>query len=113
MNPINGQTSWVFVIEENKLRENTVNLVFLKGLSILLIKSAGQIYTLSNKCAHMGCGLVGGTLKDHTLQCSCHDWKYDIRTGEFLDAKEIRIPTYQWRLENGRIFINIEEGGQS
>lgn len=113
MNPVNGRSSWVFVIEDKKLQENSVNLVFPKGLSILLIKSAGQIYAVSNQCAHMGCGLAGGSLKGHTLQCPCHDWRYDIRTGEFLDAKEIRIPMYQWWLENGRIFINIEEGDRS
>lgn len=111
MNPINSQPSWIFVIEENKLQENSVNLVFPRGLPVLLIKKTGQIYAISNKCAHMACGLGGGTLKTYTIQCPCHDWRYDIRTGEFLDAKEIKIPTYQWQLVDGKIFINIKEGG--
>ncbi len=113
MNPVNSQSSWVFVIEENKLLENSVSLVFPKGLSVLLIKKDGQIYALSNKCAHMACALGGGTLDRYTIQCPCHDWRYDIRTGEFLDAKEIKIPTYKWQLVDGKIFINIEEGGRS
>jgi nitrite reductase/ring-hydroxylating ferredoxin subunit len=113
MDTINDPSLWVFVIEENKLQENRVNVVFPKGLSILLIKKAGQIYALSNKCAHMGCGMGGGTLKDYTIQCPCHDWRYDIRTGEFLNAREIKISTYQWRLTDGKIFINIDEGGRS
>ncbi len=86
MNPIDSQPSWIFVIEENELQENSVNLVFPRGLPVLLIKKTGQIYAISNKCAHMACGLGGGTLKDYTIQCPCHDWRYDIRTGEFLDA---------------------------
>ncbi len=113
MTPINSQSSWVFVIEEKKLQENSVNLVFPKGRSVLVIKKAGQIYAISNKCAHMACALGGGTLEDYTIQCPCHDWRYDIRTGEFLDAKEIKLPTYQWRVVNGKLLINTEEGGRS
>ena len=113
MDTMDDPSSWAFAVEENKLQDHRVNLVFVKGLSVLLIKKAGQIFALSNKCAHMGCGLAGGTLKGHILQCPCHDWRYDIRTGEFLDAREIEIPTYPWRLADGKIFINIEEGGRS
>ncbi len=113
MDTMNDSSLWTFVIEENQLQENRPNVVFPKGLSILLIKKAGQIYALSNKCAHMGCGMGGGTLNGYTLQCPCHDWRYDIRTGEFLNAGEIKIPTYQWQSVDGKIYINIGEGGQS
>jgi nitrite reductase/ring-hydroxylating ferredoxin subunit len=113
MNPANDQTSWVFAIEENKLRENSLNPVFPKGLSVLLIKKNGQVYAVSNKCAHMACGLGAGSLKDYTIQCPCHDWKFDIRNGEFLNAREIKIPTYPCRSVDGKIFININEGGRS
>ncbi len=99
--------SWVFVMEENKLQEDSFNMVFLRGLPVLLIKKEGEIYALSNKCAHMACPLAGGTLKDYTIQCPCHDWRFDIRTGQFLDAKEIKIPTYEWKLSDGKIFIKI------
>ena len=112
MDPANS-ASWVFAIEEDKLKEESVNVVFPRGRSILLIKSAGQIYALSNKCAHMACPLSGGTLKDQTIQCPCHDWRFDIRTGEFLNAREIKIPIYPWRLADGKIFIHLEEGGRS
>ena len=95
--------TWLFAIEEDKLQENSTSLVFPKGLPILLIKKDGQVYAVSNKCAHMACGLGAGLLKDYTIQCPCHDWKYDIRTGEFLDAKEIKIPTYPCRSADGKI----------
>lgn len=104
---------WVFAIEEDKVKEKSVTVVFPKGLSVLLIKSAGQISALSNKCEHMACPLSGGVLKDQTIQCPCHDWRFDIRTGEFLNAREIKVPVYPWRLEDRKIFIHLEEGGRS
>ena len=81
--------------------------VFPKGVSIALVKSKGQIYAISNKCAHMGCPLTVGTLDGYVLTCPCHDWRYDIRTGQFLDAKEIIIPTYEWKIEDGKVFIKL------
>ncbi len=101
------ESSWIFAIEENELQENSTKTVFPKGLSVLLIKKTGEIYALSNKCAHMACALAGGTLKDYTIKCPCHDWRFDIRTGEFLDAKEIKIPIYELKLSDGKIFIKI------
>lgn len=99
--------SWVFAIEENNVQENSVNMVFPKGLPVLLIKKDGEIYAISNKCAHMACPLAGGNLEGYTMECPCHDWKYDIRTGEFLDAKEIKIPLYDFKVSEGKIFIKI------
>ncbi|MFX1466025.1 MAG: Rieske (2Fe-2S) protein [Promethearchaeota archaeon] len=100
--------SWVFAIEAEKLQENALNLVFPKGVSILIIKKEGQIYAISNKCAHMACPLAVGVLEEYTIKCACHDWKFDIKTGEFLDANEIKIPIYEWKLEDGKIFVKIE-----
>jgi 3-phenylpropionate/trans-cinnamate dioxygenase ferredoxin subunit len=55
----------------------------------------------------MACSLGGGTLEGYTIKCPCHDWGFDIRTGEFLDAKEIRIQTYEWKLSEGKILIKV------
>ena len=111
MKPENEE--WIFAAEESRLREGSLHPVFPKGLAILLIKKEGRVYAVSNKCAHMACGLSAGALKEYAVQCPCHDWRFDIRTGEFLNAREIKIPTYRLRAEGGKIFIHIEEGGRS
>ena len=105
-----SKSLWVYVTEEKELQENSANMVFPKGLPVLLIKKGDEIYAISNKCAHMACALAGGTLNDYTIKCPCHDWKFDIRTGEFLDAKEIKIPVYDSKSSDGKIFIKIREG---
>jgi 3-phenylpropionate/trans-cinnamate dioxygenase ferredoxin subunit len=102
---------WIFAVEENKLLENSLTPIFPKGLPVLLIKKDGKIYCLSNKCAHMACGLTAGSLKEYAVQCPCHDWKFDIRTGEFLSAREIKIPTFPCRTVNGKVFVHIGGGG--
>ncbi|HXZ26257.1 MAG TPA: Rieske (2Fe-2S) protein [Nitrospiria bacterium] len=112
MTPVDSGSSWIFVIEEQRVQDGTVTPVFPKGRQVLLIRQSGQLHALSGTCAHMGCSMAEGNLNGHTLRCPCHDWTYDIRTGEFKDAREIRIPIYPWRVEDGKIYINIDEGGR-
>ena len=100
---------WVAAVDESHLQEGTINLVSPKGVSIILIKKDGQVYALRNRCAHMSCTLAGGRLDGHTLQCPCHEWKFDITTGEFIAAREIKVQTYQCRSEDGTIHVKLEE----
>jgi nitrite reductase/ring-hydroxylating ferredoxin subunit len=100
---------WVPAVEESALQEGSVNLVTPKGVSIVLIKKDGRLYALRNRCAHMACTLSGGRLDGYTLQCPCHEWKYDITTGEFLNAREIAVPIYPCKSQDGQILIRLEE----
>jgi len=100
---------WVPALSESQLRDDTVNLVSAKGVSIILIKRGASIYALRNRCAHMSCTLAGGRLDGDTIQCPCHEWKFDITTGEFIDAREIKVQTYVCKSENGQIQVKMEE----
>ena len=100
---------WVLAVDESHLQEGTINLVSPKGVSIILIKKDGHIYALRNRCAHMSCTLAGGRLDGYTLQCPCHEWKFDITTGEFIDAREIKVQTYLCKSEDGQVQVKMEE----
>ncbi|MFA5099410.1 MAG: Rieske (2Fe-2S) protein [Candidatus Omnitrophota bacterium] len=107
-NQIMTDNSWIPVLEDEKLIEQSVRLVSPRGLSVLLIrKIKGEIYAISNKCPHMGCPLRTGLLEGYILTCPCHDWRFDIRTGEFLDAKEIMLPVYPVKIVDGMILVKI------
>jgi len=103
------ESVWVPTLDEANLLEGTINLASLKGVSIILINKGGHIYALRNRCAHMACTLAGGRLDGYTLQCPCHEWKYDITTGEFLEAREITVPTYRCKSQDGKILVKLEE----
>ena len=101
------EPSWVFALNANELKENTLKLVELNDKPVLLIRKEGQIYALSNKCKHMGCPLSAGTLEDRTLRCSCHGWRYDIKTGEYLGSRDIALKVYENKIEDGKVFVYI------
>ena len=95
------------MLDEAKLPENRMAVVFPYGLPIMLVKNSGNIYAISNKCAHMGCTLSRGQLVGLTLKCPCHDWMYDLKTGEFITATEIKIPVYESKVEDQKIYLKI------
>ncbi len=84
-----------------------MTVVFPYGLPVLLVRRGPDVYAVANKCAHMGCSLSRGTLGGFIVECPCHEWTYDIRTGSFITAPEIRIPRYECKTENGKIYVNI------
>jgi nitrite reductase/ring-hydroxylating ferredoxin subunit len=103
-----ADNDWIVAVEEGKLRDNSVKLVSPKGIGLLLIRKSGnEIYAVSNKCAHMSCPLLGGVLEGYILQCPCHDWRFDIRTGELLEAEEIKIKVYEWKIIDGNICVKL------
>ena len=100
---------WVPTLDESHLREETINLVSPKGVSIILIKKDARVFALRNRCAHMACTLAGGRLDGYTLQCPCHEWTFDIATGEFIAAREIKVQTYPCKSQDGKILVKLEE----
>ncbi|HNW45029.1 MAG TPA: Rieske (2Fe-2S) protein [Elusimicrobiales bacterium] len=95
--------------ELGKLEEGRLHPVFPKGLPVLLVKIDGRVFALENRCAHMGCPLAAGTLDGYTLRCPCHDWRFDVRDGSFLDAPELRLKTYAVTVADGKVFIGEEK----
>jgi len=99
---------WVRVMKADALHNGSMAAVFPKGLPVLLVRGAdGETHALANKCPHMGCPLARGRLDGNILQCPCHDWRFDIRTGAFLDAPEISLPRYEWKIADGDVHIKL------
>jgi nitrite reductase/ring-hydroxylating ferredoxin subunit len=100
---------WTFAIKDNEIQENRLYRVYPKGLPVLIFKKGTSLYSVASNCPHMGCSLGGAAFEGTILQCPCHDWRFDITTGFFIDAPEIRLETYRLKAENGNVYINLEK----
>jgi 3-phenylpropionate/trans-cinnamate dioxygenase ferredoxin subunit len=99
--------SWTEVLDDTGLPEGAMAPVYPLGLNVLLARVGGAVYAVSGKCAHMGCPLFTGRLEGYTIICGCHDWRFDVRTGRFLNAPELGLAVYPTKLEAGKLFVNI------
>jgi nitrite reductase/ring-hydroxylating ferredoxin subunit len=100
-------TGWIYVMDDASLPEGGLAPAYPKGLSVAVARVDGEVHALSGTCAHMGCPLFTGALSGAVLTCPCHDWRFDVRTGEFLDAPELRLKVYPVRTENDKLFISL------
>lgn len=103
-------SSWVFAMED-KLEEEKIKLVKVAGKQILLVRKEGKIYAIDNECPHMGCPLKSGILDGYVLKCGCHNWGFDIRTGEnvdtgeYIDVPDPKVDTYDTQVSDGKILV--------
>jgi nitrite reductase/ring-hydroxylating ferredoxin subunit len=101
--------NFIPVLEEKELQEGTMKLIKVEGLPVLLIKQLGQIYAIDNRCPHMACGFSGGSLDGNVIICPCHDWRFDLKTGEYKDDPSMKLKSYEWKTKSGKILVKVDD----
>ncbi len=96
-------------LEEKALKDGTMKLVSVEGTPILLIKRSGRIFAIDNRCPHQGCGFSGGTLDGLVIVCPCHEWRFNLETGEYEEESAFRLVKYEWKIKDGKIWVKLED----
>ena len=70
----------------------------------------GNVYAISNydpvACASvLARGIVGTRGTIPVVASPMHKQSYDLRTGQCLDDAEVRVPTYDVRVDGGVVFV--------
>lgn len=74
----------------------------------------GEWYATQNQCPHrmqmaLSRGMIGTQQDEPKVACPFHKKTFSLSTGECLNGDECSIKTYPVKIENGKIFIGIEE----
>ena len=94
-------------MDDMALLEGRMAPAYPFGINVVVARVEGMIYAVSGACPHMACPLFTGKLSGHTITCPCHDWRFDIRTGKFLDAPELGVAVFPVKSEAGKVFVKI------
>ncbi len=101
--------NYVPVLDEKELQEGKMKPVRIQGIPLLLIKQHGKIYVIDDRCPHMGCKFSGGKLDGNVVICPCHDWRFNLDTGEYAEQSGYVLTAYPFKVESGKIWVNLEE----
>lgn len=114
--------------DETELDDGERILVQIEGQEIGVFKQDGEYYAYTNWCAHQGGPCCEGSLtgtqeasydrenleveldwvrEDEILNCPWHGWEYDVTTGECLSRQKIQLPSYETRIEDGQIVLEV------
>ncbi len=100
---------FVPVLDEKELAEGKMKLAHVRGTPVLLIKQQGRIFAIDNRCPHQSCALSGGALDGLVMICPCHDWRFNLETGEYEEEPSFVLVKYEWKVEAGKIWVKLPE----
>lgn len=116
------------VAEEGDIAPGERTLVELDGTEIGVFRMGDQYYAYPNWCPHQGgpvCeGYLTGTQEEtfdretldsslewtsegEILNCPWHGWEFDVRTGEALSGKGVKLPSFSVTVEDGDVVVSI------
>ena len=95
-------------IKDADLAEGKMRAVRVKGRPVLLARVGGQVFAVSNLCPHEGCAFQGGILTGYIVMCPCHGWKFDVRSGQYMEIPQVKLECYRCKIESGKIHVEIQ-----
>ncbi len=99
---------YVDVIAADELPVGTARAAWANDLPVLLANVSGDVYAVRNQCGDSPLPLDTGTLAGAEIRCPWHGCRYDVRSGQRLDADEARLRVFPTSVEAGRIRIAID-----
>ena len=82
-------------------------LVSVSGVDILLINIKGVIYACENECPHQGSPLSAAVVKENTLSCPRHGYRFNLVDGNCADHPEFILKIYPVQLSGDDILIDL------
>jgi nitrite reductase/ring-hydroxylating ferredoxin subunit len=73
---------------------------------IALYHTETGFFATGNTCPHRGGPLGEGDLLGNDIVCPWHFWAFDVRTGECPGNPEVRVESFEVRVESGRVLVH-------
>jgi nitrite reductase/ring-hydroxylating ferredoxin subunit len=81
--------------------------VSVGGTPVALYNVGGTVYATTNVCLHRGGPLGQGLLEGRSVLCPWHAWAWDVASGENVANPQLKIATYEVRVENGDVLVRV------
>ena len=114
--PTQQLTSWFAACRAEDVPENGGVCVKYKEEQIALFyfTRKNEWYATQNECPHrkqmaLSRGMIGAQGDEPKIACPFHKKTFSLATGKCLSGDECSIKTYAVKVEEGMVFINVEE----
>jgi len=101
-----GPDGWTPVLDSTELADGQLHSADADGTPVLLVRYAGQVLAIHDRCGHRGCLLSKGELDSTVVTCSCHGSRFDMCDGTLLRGPATGgQPALRCREVGGRIEV--------
>ena len=85
----------------------------IAGRQVAIVRAGDGVYAIGNldpfsKAYVLSRGIVGDKGGIPKIASPIFKQTFDLRTGQCLDKPEVRLPTYEVRVERGRVLVHRE-----
>jgi nitrite reductase (NADH) small subunit len=91
----------------SSLPAGSVTEVIVSGRLYAICNVDGSLHALDGVCLHRGGPLGHGQLHGGRIVCPFHLWEFDCRTGEYDYDPSQRLATFEVKVENDRILLQV------
>ncbi|HEU4977106.1 MAG TPA: Rieske 2Fe-2S domain-containing protein [Baekduia sp.] len=100
-----GDEDWADALGAADLGSDPVS-VQVGDTPVLLVRDAGVVRALHDRCSHRGCSLAEGTVQEGVVQCGCHGSRFSLHDGAVLRGPALLAqPAFDAREREGRIEV--------
>jgi nitrite reductase/ring-hydroxylating ferredoxin subunit len=97
---------WTGVLDESELAAEDKRCVLAAGTAVLLVRTGGELYALSDHCSHRGGPLHEGEIQNGTVVCPLHQSVFALRDGALIHGPAAYPqPAWDVRARAGRIEV--------
>jgi nitrite reductase/ring-hydroxylating ferredoxin subunit len=101
-----GPEEWTAVLDDADVPDGKMRCVEADGTAVMVARSGGNLYALSEHCSHRGGPLHEGRLEDGTVVCPWHDSVFALEDGALIHGPAAYPqPAWDTRVRDGRIEV--------
>ena len=101
-----GTGEWTAVLDDAELHDGQARCVEADCTPVMVVRTGGDLYALSNRCSHRGGPLHEGELDGSRVRCPWHASVFDLRDGGLLHGPAAYPqPSWETRVRDGRIEV--------
>lgn len=83
-------------------------VVSVSGREILLVNFKGTIYAVENECPHQGSPLNAAIVKDGSLSCPRHGYRFNLKDGHCAEHPGLVLATFPVQLSGEAILVDLD-----
>jgi len=103
-------SNWIDIAALDDIPRLGSRVVSTDTVDIAVFRTASDaVFALKDECPHRQGPLSQGIVHDTTVTCPLHNWKIDLASGEAKGPDEGCTRTYPIKVENGRIYLGLNE----
>ena len=76
---------------------------------IALFRTDRAVYAVDNRCPHQGYGLLQGDIRNETLTCAWHNWKFELDEGGLCSFGGEAVRSYPVDVKGGQVFVDVTD----